>query len=94
MSRMVTLPLVSPGCSMASMPYEFTEDPQDPETQAAPSRSAVPTGNGIGIDLLEPGEAVPPRGLMPRRWHISFWLGIALLLGAIVAYFLLGYAVE
>jgi len=31
---------------------------------------------------------------VPRRWHISFWLGIALLLGAIVAYFLLGYAVE
>jgi hypothetical protein len=31
---------------------------------------------------------------VPVRWHISLWLAIALLLGAIVAYFLLGYAVE
>ena len=76
------------------MPYEFTEGPPDPETQAPPSRRSVPPGKISGTDLLEPDGAVPPRGLVPHRWHISFWLGIALLLGAIVAYFLIGYAVE
>jgi hypothetical protein len=76
------------------MPYEFTEGTRDPNTPADPGRSAVPPGKRIGTDRNEPGEAVPPRGLVPRRWHISFWLGLALLLGALVAYFLIGYAVE
>jgi len=79
---------------MASMPHEFTEDPQDPKTQSSPSRGSSPPGKITGTDVLDRDEPTPPRGLMPRRWNISFWLGLALLLGAIVAYFLLGYAVE
>lgn len=79
---------------MGLMPYEFTEDPSDPETQASPGRGSSPPGKITGVDLLDRYEPDPPRGLVPRRWHISFWLGIALLLGAIVAYFLIGYAVE
>jgi hypothetical protein len=79
---------------MASMPYEFTEGPPDAKTQPAQNRGSVPPGKVNSTGLFDPGEAIPPRGLVPRRWHISFWLAIALLLGAIVAYFLLGYAVE
>jgi hypothetical protein len=75
------------------MPHEFTEDPFEPETQATARRGRVPPGKDTGTDVMDREEGVPPRGLVPRRWHISFWLGIALLLGAIVAYFLIGYVV-
>jgi hypothetical protein len=79
---------------MASMQCEFTEHRPDPEAQPSPNPGAAPPGRRIGTDLLEADEAVPPRGLVPRRWHVSLWLAVALLLGAIVAYFLIGYAVE
>lgn len=79
---------------MAGMSDEFTERPPNPETNPSPGRGIAPPGKITGVELLDRDEAPPPRGLVPRRWHISFWIAIALLLGAIVGYFLLNYAVE
>jgi hypothetical protein len=41
-----------------------------------------------------PSEASPPPGLMRKQRHVFFWLGIALLLGALVALFFLGFAAD
>jgi len=73
------------------MPHEYTDYPPDPETQSASSRGPRPPFKGIAADLLDPHDATPPpSGLMPRRWHISVWVGIALLLGVFVALLLIG----
>jgi hypothetical protein len=73
------------------MPHEFTDYPPEPETQSASGRGARPPYVGIAADLLDPHDATtPPSGLVPRRWHVSVWVGIALLLGALVALFLIG----
>jgi len=39
-------------------------------------------------------EASPPPGLMRKRRHIFFWLGIALLLGVLAALFFLVFATD
>ena len=67
------------------MPHEFTEYPFEPETQTSASRGFGPPGKRIGTDLLDPPEAVPPSGLMKKRRPILFWIGVALLLGAVAA---------
>jgi hypothetical protein len=72
------------------MPHEFSEYPYDPDTQTSASRGAGPPRNTIGTDLLDPPEAIPPSGLMKRRRPIIFWIGIALLLGAIAAVIVIG----
>jgi hypothetical protein len=72
------------------MPHEFTDYPSKPETQASASRGFGPPGKRIGTDLLDPPEAVPPPGLMKKRWPVLFWIGIALLLGAMAAVFVIG----
>jgi hypothetical protein len=73
------------------MPHEFTKHPQEPEPQAASSRGGRPPDKRIGIDVLDGPEISPPnlaRGL-PR---ISFWWGIVLLLGSLLALFLVSLA--
>jgi hypothetical protein len=73
------------------MPYDFTEYPPEPEAQPASSRGGGPPAKRIGIGFLDRPEVSPPnlaRGL-PR---ISFWLGIALLLGSLLVLFLTGLA--
>jgi hypothetical protein len=73
------------------MAYEFTEYPHEPEPQAAASRGGRPPVKRIGIDVLDGPEVSPPnltRGLP----HISFWWGIVLLLGSLLALFLIGLA--
>jgi hypothetical protein len=74
------------------MLFEFTEHPRTPETQAASNRGERPPGKFVGVDMLDALEVVPPAGLMHRRRHIWFWLGIALLLGAFIALVLVGLA--
>jgi len=76
------------------MPHEFTQYPEDPEPQPASGRSIPPPGKWTATDLLDPQEAVPPPGLTRKPFHLSFWLGIALLLGAVVALLLVGLAVD
>jgi hypothetical protein len=44
----------------------------------------------MGTDHLDPPDAVPPPGLMKKRWPVLFWIGIALLLGAMAAVFVIG----
>jgi hypothetical protein len=72
------------------MPFEFPEHPRAPETQAASDRSAQSSGKIVGIDMFDEPEAVPPPGLMHRRRHIWFWVGVALLLGGLIALILVG----
>jgi hypothetical protein len=72
------------------MPHEFTEYPYKPDTQASASRSVGPPRNTVGTGLLDPPEAIPPSGLMKKRRPIIFWIGIALLLGAIAAVLVIG----
>jgi hypothetical protein len=74
------------------MPFEFTGHPRTPETQAASNRGERPPGKFVGVDMLDAPEVVPPAGLMHRRRHIWFWLGVALLLGAFIALVLVGLA--
>jgi hypothetical protein len=76
------------------MPHEFTERPPEPESQPASGGSIRPPGKWTATDLLDPPEAAPPPGLIRKPFHVSFWLGIALLLGALVALVLVGLAVE
>jgi hypothetical protein len=72
------------------MPHEFTDRPFEPDTQTSASRGFGPPGKKVGTDLLDPPEAVPPSGLMKKRRPILFWIGIALLLGAVAAVFVIG----
>jgi hypothetical protein len=72
------------------MPFEFTGHPRTPETQAASNRGERPPGRIVGVDMLDAPEVVPPAGLLHRRRHIWFWLGVALLLGAVIALVLVG----
>ncbi len=74
------------------MVFEFTEHPRTPETQAASNRNAPP-GKFAGIDMDAP-EVVPPAGLMRRRRNIWFWLGVALLLGGLIALILVGLTTD
>jgi hypothetical protein len=76
------------------MPFEFNEHPRTPETQAESSRGAQPPTNGKEIEMLDAPEVVPPPGLMHRRRHIWFWLGVALLLGALIALILVGLTTD
>jgi len=77
--------------SIGLMPHEFTEYPPEPEPQPAPSRGGRPPVKRIGIDLLDRPE-VPPPDLAHGLPHISFWSGIALLLGSLLVLFLIGLA--
>jgi hypothetical protein len=72
------------------MPHEFTDYPSEPVTRTSASRGFGPPGKRIGTDLLDPPEAIPPSGLMKKRWPVLFWIGIALLLGAMAAVFVIG----
>lgn len=74
------------------MPSEFTEYPQDPETQTASGRGIRPPNKFVATDVLDGPEVSPPAGLMHKRRHISVWLAIALLLGALIALILIGLA--
>jgi hypothetical protein len=76
------------------MPFEFTEHPRAPETQAAPNRRAQPPGKIVGIDMLDAPDVVPSPGLMHRRRPVWFWLGVALLLGAVIALVLVGLVAD
>jgi len=76
------------------MPSEFVEFPRNPETQTSSTRGARPPGNFVPTDVLDGPEASPPPGLMKKQPHIMFWLGIALLLGAIIAMLLVGLAAD
>ena len=75
------------------MPFEFTELPQTPETQAPSNGGAQPRGKIVGIDLVDPLEVAPPAALMRRR-NIWFWLGVALLLGGLMALILVGLTTD
>jgi hypothetical protein len=86
------LPLAFTGCSILVMPSEFVEFPRNPETQSSSSRGVRPTDNFIPTDVLEGPENSPPPGLMKKRPHILLWIGIALLLGAFIAFLLVGLA--
>jgi len=72
------------------MPHEFTEYPHEPDTQTSASRGFKPPRNTIGTDLLDPPEAIPPSGLLKKPRPVIFWIGIALLLGAIAAVLVIG----
>jgi len=74
------------------MPSELTEFPRSRETQSASPRSAPSPDQFVATDVLDGPELDPPRGLMKKQRHISFWLGIALVLGALIALMLLGIA--
>ena len=74
------------------MPSEFIEFPRNPETKSSSSRGSNPPDNFIPTDTVEGPEVSPPPGLMKKRRHILFWLGIALLLGAFIALLLVGLA--
>jgi hypothetical protein len=67
------------------MPHEFTQYPSEPGTQKSASRGFGPAGERMGTDLLDPPESVPPSGLMKKRRSVFFWIGAALLLGAVAA---------
>ena len=75
------------------MVFEFTEHPRTPETQAASNPNAPLPGKFAGIDMNAP-EVVPPAGLMRRRRNIWFWLGVALLLGGLIALILVGLTTD
>jgi hypothetical protein len=73
------------------MPSDFTEFPPEPQAQAAAGRGTRPPEKPIGIDFEDDDVPnVPPQGLMRKPRHIGFWLGIALLLGALIALLLVG----
>jgi hypothetical protein len=74
------------------MQFEFTEHPRGPEAQAASDRGAKPAGKFLGMDLFDAPEFVLPAGLPAGRRHTWFWLGVALLLGALIALALVGLA--
>ena len=76
------------------MPFEFTEHPRTPETQAPSNGGAQPRGNIVRIDLADALEVVPPAALMRRRRNIWFWLGVALLLGGLIALILVGLTTD
>jgi hypothetical protein len=76
------------------MPFEFAEHPRTPETQAPSNGGAQPRGNIVGIDLADALEVVPPAALMRRRQNIWFWLGVALLLGGLIALILVGLTTD
>jgi hypothetical protein len=86
------LSLRSNGCSILLMPSEFIEFPRDPETKSAASRGTRHPANFISTEALDGLENSPPPGLMKKRPHFSFWLMIALLLGAVIAMLLVGLA--
>ena len=68
------------------MPYEFTDEPRQPETHASSTRAFAPVHNHAepkAYDEYEPN--APPPGLMKKRPNIFLWIGIALLLGLFVA---------
>jgi hypothetical protein len=73
------------------MPSEFAENPHEPETETSSRRGGQPPNKRTGADLLDPIEVPPPSGLVHKRWHISFWLGIALVLGAVLALLLASF---
>jgi len=74
------------------MPSGLTEFRRSRGTQSASPRSVPSSDDFVATDLLDGPEATPPRGLMKKQRHISFWLGLALLLGALIALMLLGIA--
>jgi len=77
------------------MPSELTEFPSEPQAQPASGRGTRPPDKIVGVDLLDDeGAAVPPQGLMRKPSHIGLWLGLALLLGAIIALLLIGIAAD
>jgi hypothetical protein len=71
--------------------YEYTEYPPEPEPQPASSRGGRPPNKRIGLDVIDRPEISPP-DLTRKPPQISFWSGIALLLGALLVLFLLGLA--
>jgi hypothetical protein len=75
------------------VPFEFTEHPRTPETQAGPNHGEQPPGKFAGIDP-DALVVVPPAGLMRRRRNIWFWLGVALLLGGLIALILVGLTTD
>jgi len=74
------------------MPSELIEFPPDPDAQSTSRRGAPPPEEFVATDLLDGPEPSPPRGLMKKQRHISFWLAIALLLGALIALMLVSIA--
>jgi hypothetical protein len=86
------LPLRFNRGSILVMPSEFIEFPRDPETKSASSNAIRPPENFVPADVLDGRETSPPPGLMKKRPHFSFWLLIALLLGAFIAMLLVGLA--
>ncbi|MGA3294074.1 MAG: hypothetical protein ABSE45_08835 [Candidatus Acidiferrales bacterium] len=67
------------------MPHEFTEYRSKPEPQPASSRGVRPPNKSIGVDLLDRPEApLPDLAHRPWHWQISFWWGIALLIGSLL----------
>jgi hypothetical protein len=73
------------------MPYNFTDDPHEPEPQPASIRGGRPPVKRIGIDVLD-GPEVSPRNPATGFPRISFWPGIALLVGSLLVLFLIGLA--
>ncbi len=79
------------GVNISAMPYEFRDDPPEPQTDSSSGRGALPPVKSIGVDFLDFGEpAKPPAGLMRKRPHVAVWILAALVLGGLIAFVLVG----
>jgi hypothetical protein len=67
------------------MPLGFTEPPRAPKTQPSSEGGELPPDEVVGAGKDDAPEVSPPTALMRRRRNTWFWLGIALLLGAVIS---------
>lgn len=70
------------------MPFGSQDSEKTTQSSAASRRSHAEIENDIETD--EPAPNPPPRSLMGRKFKLYSWLLIALLLGALIAFFLVG----
>jgi hypothetical protein len=72
------------------MSRDFTPEPSVPDPIPISDRQNVAESGGTDTEAGNPPEINVPAKLMRKRPPISFWIGIALLLGALVALVLVG----
>jgi hypothetical protein len=72
------------------MSRDFTPEPSVPDPIPISDRQNVAESGGADTEAGNPPEINVPAKLMPKRPPIFFWIGIALLLGALVALVLVG----
>lgn len=73
------------------MPFDSRNSKETPQSSAASRRSHAEIENDLAADAYdEPAPNLPPRSLMGRKFKLYSWLLIALVLGALIAFFLVG----